>query len=133
MKTPIRAYATALYEMSLGHSKIEVKEITDRFLDELKAKRLGSGLGELMVDLDMIDDQTEGIVRATVTSAHALAKNILNDITLLIKKKTGAESVIFEELIDPTVLGGVIIRYNDTVLDLSARERIAAMAEEIKK
>jgi F0F1-type ATP synthase delta subunit len=40
---------------------------------------------------------------------------------------------VWNKKIDKEILGGVILKFQDTILDLSMAGRIEALAEEIKK
>ena len=63
--------------------------------------------------------------KAEVTSALPLTDNEQADI----KKKLKAADVVFK--VDPTILGGVIVRVGDQVVDDSVASRMSALTESL--
>lgn len=63
--------------------------------------------------------------KAEVTSALPLTDSEKADI----KKKLGAKEVVFK--VDPSILGGVIVRVGDQVVDDSVASRMSALSESL--
>jgi F-type H+-transporting ATPase subunit delta len=66
-----------------------------------------------------------------VVSAVKLDRSTVDKISDFINKQTGAIPVI-NVFIDKSVLGGVIIKYNGTVLDLSLRNKLKDIRENVE-
>ena len=71
----------------------------------------------------------QGIEKVTVESAIALDKNTLDQIEAYTKQQTGAKQVDITNTINPSVIGGMVIKFGDNLLDTS----IAAKIRKIKK
>ncbi len=69
-------------------------------------------------------------VIAKVTSAVALTGEKRSRILLAIAKKTVKE-VVLESIIDPSIIGSIIVEYDGKILDGSVRRRIDTMKEVI--
>lgn len=69
----------------------------------------------------------ESKVEATVTSAYPLSEAQKKAMTEALKKKLGSEVTLVTE-IDESLIGGVVIRAGDLVIDGSAQEKLAALA-----
>lgn len=133
MKTPMRAYAKALLESAEGMTKAETKTLVERWLAELSSKRLLGHINEAISELEKIDNEIEKVVTAEITSAHKLTKTIMDEATKIVRQRTGGKEVSWQENIDERILGGAILKYGDTILDLSLKNTINSLAEEIKK
>ena len=74
---------------------------------------------------EMVDDE-RGVVRATVTTAGELDEERRRDLVQRLSEQLGRE-VMIEERVDPGLLGGVVVRIGDRLLDGSARARLRAL------
>jgi F-type H+-transporting ATPase subunit delta len=133
MTSLIHSYARALYEASLDQKKPEIKKLVENFLKLLQEKNQLSRLEQILSEIEVIDDKEHHRVQAEVTSALYLDEVIIKKLEKFVHQRTGAKEVIWEKKIDKNILGGVIIKFQDTVLDLSMLESLEALAEEIKK
>ncbi|MGB3692554.1 MAG: ATP synthase F1 subunit delta [Spirulinaceae cyanobacterium] len=68
--------------------------------------------------------QLKGTVLATVTSAAELNEEQKNAVTDKVKNMTSADSVELQTEIDPSLIGGVIIKVGSQVLDASLRGQL---------
>ncbi len=62
----------------------------------------------------------KNILRVQIVSASILPQNIIDDIKKVLEKKFNA-SVVFETLIDKSIIGGFIIKANETLIDASIK------------
>jgi F-type H+-transporting ATPase subunit delta len=80
-------------------------------------------LGDLVETYDILSDRESGVVRAAVTTAVPVDEDLRTEITQALGKKLGA-AVETEVHQDPAILGGLIIRIGDRVIDDSIRSRL---------
>jgi F-type H+-transporting ATPase subunit delta len=71
-------------------------------------------------EFDRYRDQHEGRVRATVTTARHLEKDLADALRAALEQRT-KKSVELHERIDPEVLGGIRVNLGDYVLDGTVR------------
>lgn len=71
--------------------------------------------------------EAEAVVEADVTSAYALTDAEQRKISEALKRRLGRE-VRVTTRVDASLLGGIVIRAGDLVIDGSVRGRIAALA-----
>jgi len=71
-------------------------------------------------------DERAGQVRATVTSAAALGAPELDRVRRALEARTGRK-VIVQTAVDPGLIGGVVARVGDLVLDGSVRTQLEEM------
>lgn len=78
---------------------------------------------------EMTDKQL-GQVRATVTSAKPLDALTESEIQRALERRTG-KKVLMKSEVDPSLIGGVVARVGDLVLDGSLRTRLASVGNRI--
>jgi F-type H+-transporting ATPase subunit delta len=96
------------------------------FLGLLNEKNRLSQLGGIAGAYDDLLDQQEGKVEVDVTVAQPLSKEQLESV----RQKVGAalkRDAIVHEYTDPTIIGGLILRVQDQLIDGSVRAQIKAM------
>ncbi len=77
----------------------------------------------------MADEHT-GRVRAHVTSAQALAPADLERVRQSLARRTGKQ-VILESSVDPALIGGIVARVGDLVLDGSIRTQLGRLRDKL--
>ena len=65
-----------------------------------------------------LNDEKSGEVQATVTTAEKIDKSAKEEIANQLSKKLG-KKVKLDSVIDPSIVGGVVVRVGDTVYDNS--------------
>src|SRR6266404_3003486 len=88
-------------------------------------------LPEIRAQFEVLKDEREGVVEATVQSAFELTGAQLKDIVARLEKKTGRE-VRPHVSVDRELIGGVKIMLGDKVIDGSARAQLAALEAALK-
>lgn len=77
-------------------------------------------------------DELEGVVRAGLVSAVALSSETVEKIRSALSKKTGKE-ILLEVEQDPGLIGGLVTRIGDLVLDGSIKTQLLNMRESLKR
>ncbi|OQY50645.1 MAG: ATP synthase F1 subunit delta [Desulfobacteraceae bacterium 4572_89] len=77
-------------------------------------------------------DELKGVVKASVTSATELSSEAVDKIRESLSKKTGKNIILNVEQ-DPSLIGGVVTKIGDLVLDGSVRTQLVNMRETLKK
>jgi F-type H+-transporting ATPase subunit delta len=75
----------------------------------------------------------KGIVLAEVTSAVALSDEQTATVRDKVKAMTGANDIELATTIDPSILGGVIIKVGSQLLDSSLRSQLRRIGMSISK
>jgi len=77
-------------------------------------------------------DELNGIVKASVISDNKLSKKAIDKIKKGLSKKTGKTIVLNVEQ-DPSLIGGVVTKIGDLVLDGSIKTQLINMRETLNK
>ena len=84
-------------------------------------------LPDIVTQYEALKAEAEARVEATVTSAFALEPEQLKTLSESLKRKLGRE-VNLTAQVDKTLMGGIVIRAGDLVIDGSVRGRLADLA-----
>jgi len=77
-------------------------------------------------------DELKGVARASLLSAATLPPETIDKICLALSKKTGRDIILNVET-DPALIGGIITRIGDLVLDGSLKTQLFNMRESLKR
>jgi len=122
-RLPRERVAELIIEIGGRHLDSEAQNFV-RILAENRRLAL---LPEIIELYEMRRAEAEAIVEADVTSAYALTDAEQRKISEALKRRLGRE-VRVTARVDASLLGGIVIRAGDLVIDGSVRGRIAAMA-----
>lgn len=89
--------------------------------------------GEIMQDFDRLVTDSLGEVQAVVTSATPLSKKKQAEVAA--KLKTMVESgrkISMSTVVDPSILGGLIVSVGDKIQDLSVRGAISKLESDLR-
>ncbi len=77
------------------------------------------------------DNAVHGIVDVTATTAVTLDASRLAKLATVFATKTGAKKVNLTNVVDASILGGVILQSSSTLIDGSLRTKIAKMKAQL--
>ncbi len=77
-------------------------------------------------------DELKGVVKASIVSATELSSDAVDKIKEALSQKTGKDIVLNVEQ-DPSLIGGVVTKLGDLVLDGSVKTQLMNMRETLKK
>ncbi len=117
--------AKAIY-LASKENPVNVVTETVRFFAR---KRLMSRAPDILARLEKIVHKAENKIRAKVTSAEQLGQTEKSNIEHFLKKRYEVTGILFEEVVDKKVVGGVKIEIDDEVLDLTVKNRIHKLQE----
>ncbi len=112
--------------------KLQFSKPVKAFLQLLFDKGRFAFFHEINANYQKLVDELKGVARASVTSASALAPETLDRIKQTLAKKTGKQ-IILDVNEDPGLIGGVVTRIGDLVLDGSIRTQLLNMRESLKR
>ena len=87
-------------------------------------------LPRVAAEFRRLDDRREGITHAIVTSAAPLTQDELRAITQRLEQQTGGR-IALDVQVDPSLLGGLIVRVGDRLIDGSVRGRLERLRNQL--
>jgi F-type H+-transporting ATPase subunit delta len=97
-----------------------------RFMQTLVRKRRQMLIPEIAIEYDNLLDIHEGRVHANVTVARQATEAEENSIAAELSRVIG-KTVVPHMNVNPAILGGVVVKIGDTVMDGSVRRRLARL------
>ncbi len=110
--------------------KLGMSKTTGNFLRLMVEKGRGGALREAVTHYGELLDQELGRARAVVSSTKALDEGALAALKEKLEAVTG-KSVILENKIDPSLLGGVVTRVGSLVFDGSVKGRLDTLRDRL--
>ena len=84
----------------------------------------------LAAEFRRLDDARQGITRATAIGAAALTAGEIGALTQRLEQFTGGR-VELDVQVDPSLLGGVVVRVGDRLIDGSVRSRLERLRNQL--
>lgn len=104
--------------------------VTRQFLHLLIEKRRESILRTVHDEFRILSDEARGLVRAEATVATALADADRAALVEGLHTRTGKQ-IELDVRVDPVILGGVVVRMQDTIIDGSVRGALERLREQM--
>lgn len=132
MRANDKQYAQALLESTHNRSESELVKIIKDFALLLKTDNQIVKLDRIIGHFQRFWNKENFYVEAEIVSAHELDDAAVSFLEQYIKKQSGAKEVTINSRIDKSVLGGVIIKYGDRILDAGLKSRLASFQRAIQ-
>jgi len=130
MKISPKRYAQALYQATAGAKPEERDEIVQHFIELLARQNKLSQINSIIAEFSDYANEQQGVVPVEAITARELPRVRQEMIeTQLEKVLQSSVAVRFE--IDPTILGGIIIKVSDTIIDGSVKRAISDLRESL--
>ncbi|UCH21180.1 MAG: F0F1 ATP synthase subunit delta [Deltaproteobacteria bacterium] len=113
-------------------AKLDLSKVMISFLMLLFDKGRISFLSNINDFYQKLVDELKGIARANLISATELSSEAIEKIQTSLSKKTGKDIVLEVEQ-DPGLIGGIVTRIGDLVLDGSIKTQLLNMRETLKR
>ena len=130
MKISNEQYASALYQA--------LQEVTDKHYETVIENfiRVLSGSGDLaryeqiITAYEELDRKERGVAKADLTFARKteVNKEFMNSLNKLAEKKLEVTANI-----DESIIGGVVVKIDDILLDASVKSRLRRLKQELSK
>ncbi len=111
---------------------LDLSAIMKSFLILLFNKGRIGFLREISSHYKDLADELKGVVKASIVSATELSSDAVDKIKQALSKKTG-KTIVLKVDQDPDLIGGVVTKIGDLVLDGSVRTQLMNMSETLKK
>lgn len=97
-------------------------------LDVMVQKRREGLLPEVAQEFSNLRDEHLGIVRVQAATAYPLDSEQQQALIRGLERRTGRQ-VVLETRVDPSLIGGVVVRIGDTIIDGSVRGQLARLKQ----
>jgi len=111
--------------------KGKVLDITGNFLALLVDRRREAFFGDIVAEFVSLANVVRNIVAAKVASAVKLNDKEKGKLDQILAKLTG-KKVQTSYAVDPSLIGGVVVRIGDKIIDGSIKTRMTTLKERLK-
>jgi F-type H+-transporting ATPase subunit delta len=126
----IRAPVFSREEQAAGMNgvlhRMEAAPLTRRFILLLASKRRLFALADIIRAYDRMMARQRGEISAQVMSARPLSDEETTELKAILKSKLSRE-VLLEPRVDPSLLGGLIVKVGSRMIDSSLRTKLNGM------
>jgi F-type H+-transporting ATPase subunit delta len=130
MKLTPNQYAKTLYESLQDTSVKDHDKVLDNFVEALALNNDTKLFEQIVEEYEKLEKGAKGIKIAEVTSAKPLEKSaekeIIEHLNQMIQGK-----VELKKKIDEKILGGVIVKMEDTLIDASVKKSLDELKDEL--
>ena len=113
-------------------ARLSLSDTIRNFLLLLQERSRMTCLAAIFSSYSVLADELSGVVRPVITSALPLAEARIAEIKAALEKSTG-KKVILKIEIDPSLLGGVVTKIGDKVLDGSVKTQLTRIEAILQK
>ncbi|XOU93879.1 MAG: ATP synthase F1 subunit delta [Candidatus Kerfeldbacteria bacterium] len=128
---PPKKYAISLYESIKNVDEHKLSDILKSFVGILIKNKDVNKVEKIIKAFRNYYNEQENNLEITVTTAEKIDQNILD----MIKNKLSGslnKEIEIKTGTDEKLIGGMVIKYNDTIIDGSVQRRIELLAETLK-
>lgn len=106
--------------------------LAGNFIKLVASKRRLFAIEAMITGYKALVAEKRGIVRAQVTVAEAPPANVVEDIKAALKGVAG-ENVVLDIKVDPSIIGGLIVKLGSRMMDASLRTKLNSIRLAMKE
>jgi F-type H+-transporting ATPase subunit delta len=137
MKLTSQQYAEALYDAVHQTADKDHDKVLDNFVKILAANGDLAKHAEIEAEYYRLEQKEKGIKQAEVTFAKEHNPKILDELNAVVGAGLGrplkSGGVEFKTKLDKGIVGGVIVRVDDTLIDASVKTQLNNLNRELKQ
>jgi F-type H+-transporting ATPase subunit delta len=125
-------FSTTEKQAGLGRMLTDADPLLTNFLDLLIEKHRMPLIFRIRRELDKRWEEQHRMLAVSVTSAIALDSTTVAHIGERIGERTGRRVTLTSE-VDPEILGGIVVRVGNSILDASIRNRLEQLRKQVAR
>ncbi len=126
-----KQYAQAMMAVFDDDQSPEIKIVAANFWQLLKKNNDSAKLPAILQRLQLLQNQEQGILPVKIASAAPLSDEAQTWLTTKLQHQTKAKTFVIEKVVEPELLGGVVISYQDKVLDGSLAYHLQQLKQQL--
>jgi len=131
MRSPVFSAADHAKALKAILAKMGANDLTVKFLLVLAQKRRLFVLLPIIAAYERLVARSRGETEAEVTAARALSEGEIAELKAVLKSKLGKEPRLHAK-IDPTLLGGLVVKVGSRMIDSSLRTKLDGLRSAMK-
>ncbi|HXE23391.1 MAG TPA: ATP synthase F1 subunit delta, partial [Roseiarcus sp.] len=133
VRSPVFSAADQLKALDAILARAGIDGIAANFIRLAASKRRLFLIREMIADYRKLDDAARGVTRAEVTSAAALTGANVEALKDSLRAASGGREVDLDMKVDPSIVGGLIVKLGSRMIDGSLRTKLNAIRLAMKE
>jgi F-type H+-transporting ATPase subunit delta len=125
-------FSTPEKEDGLRRAVVDADPTLVNFLEVLIENHRLPLIHRIRRQFDVLWDHENRRLPVEVTSAVELERSVIEALQARILEQTG-QNVELESIVDPDILGGIVVRVGNSILDASVRHRLDQLRKEVAR
>lgn len=121
-----KQYALALFSATIEASEKHISQIMENFVKLVVANHDRKKIPDIIHSLDALYVASGRSFQVSVTTVSQISKNDVESLKNVLKKNFGGDIDIMTNQ-DESILGGAVVRINDTIYDGSVRSTLSTL------
>jgi len=132
LQNPMNKLEDRLSLMDEISRRVKASPAVSKFMDILVETRNITLIKEIAEAYARLDDQRTGRLRATIEAPETLSEEVLGEIRGRLAEITGKD-IVLSFSVDPSLIGGLVVRLENTVIDGSIRTQLEILKENLRQ
>jgi F-type H+-transporting ATPase subunit delta len=133
VRSPVFSAGEQVQALGAILDKVGISGIAANFIKLLATKRRLFAIREMIADYHKLNDSYRGVARAEVTSAAALSDAHVAAVKEALKGVTGGKDVEISVKIDPSIIGGLVVKLGSRMVDGSLKTKLNSIRTRMKE
>jgi F-type H+-transporting ATPase subunit delta len=133
IKSPVFTAEEQVRALTAVLSRTEIAGIAGNFLKLVAAKRRLFAIADMIRDFNKLNDFAKGLARAEVTVAQPLKDSHVAALKTALAELTGGQSVEMTFKVDPSIIGGLIVKLGSRMVDGSLKTKLNSIRTRMKE
>ena len=133
VRSPVFSAADQLKGLDAVLAHADISGVAANFIRLVATKRRLFFIREMIADYRKLNDAHRGVTRAEVTSAAALTDANIASLKESLRAASGGRQVDLDLKLDPSVIGGLIVKLGSRMVDGSLKAKLNAIRLAMKE
>jgi F-type H+-transporting ATPase subunit delta len=133
IKSPVFTAEEQVRALTAVLSRTGISGISGNFLKLVAAKRRLFAISDMIRDFNKLNDFAKGLARAEVTVAEPLKDPHVEALKTALAELTGGQSVEITVKVDPSIIGGLIVKLGSRMVDGSLKTKLNSIRTRMKE
>ena len=133
VRSPIFSAHAQLKALNAILAQAGIEGIAANFIRLVTTKRRLFLIRQMIADYRRLYDESRGVVRAQATAARALNPKSVAALKEQLRRVSGGREVELDVKIDPSIIGGLIVRLGSRMVDGSLKTKLNAIRLTMKE
>lgn len=133
VKSPVFTAQEQVKALDAVLAKAKISGVAANFIRLVASKRRLFVLPQMIAAYQQLHDAAKGVVRANVTVASPLKDAHNTELNKVLSEVTGGKSVELNIKVDPSIIGGLVVKLGSRMVDSSVRTKLNSIRTRMKE